>query len=168
MKEKPTVPDWIMMGGGLACLLFSFFPFWDQGPFSESAWGSLAFPLATYVALFGLVVGGSTALRIFAGTKLPEPILGFTWKQIRLALSLFAGLLMIGFMLLGDSPDKGIGFWVMFLGTIALIVGSIMETIGFNPQPATGGATPGAPGATPPASPPPPPGSPPPPPPPSA
>ncbi|HMK12416.1 MAG TPA: hypothetical protein VK461_12580, partial [Acidimicrobiales bacterium] len=127
------------------------------------AWGSVLFPIATYVALFGLIVGGSAALRIFAGTKLPEPIVGFTWKQIRLALAIFAGLLMIGFLILSDAPDKGIGFWFMFLGTIALVVGSVMETIGFNPQPAAGGGG-AAPGASPPA-PPPPPSSPPPPPP---
>ena len=161
MKEKPTVPDWIMMAGGVVCLLFSFFAFWDFGSVSESAWGSFAFPLATYVALIGIIVGGSVALKVFAGTKLPEPILSFTWKQIRLALAIFAGLIMIGFLLLNDSPDKGIGFWLMFLGAAALVVGSVMETIGFNPQPATGGA---APGTAPPA-PPPPPGSPPPPPP---
>jgi hypothetical protein len=164
VKEKPTVPDWVMMGGGVACLLFSFFAFWDFGPVSKNAYGSFAFPLATYVVLIGIIVGGSVALKVFVGTKLPEPILTFTWKQIRLALSIFAGLLMIGFLLLSDSPDKGIGFWLMFLGTIALVAGAVMETIGFDPQAAKPGA---APGATPPA-PPPAPGTPPPPPPPSA
>jgi hypothetical protein len=97
---------------------------------------------------------------------------GFGWKQIRLALAVFAGLLMLGFLIV-DGPDKGIGFWLMLLGAIALVAGAVMETIGYDPQAAKagGGAAPGAPGAappTPPTPPSPPPGSPPPPPPPSA
>ncbi|HTN78996.1 MAG TPA: hypothetical protein VMK16_04915 [Acidimicrobiales bacterium] len=164
VKEKPTVPDWIMMAGGLVCLLFSFFAFYKFGSSSRSAWGSGLFPIATYVALFGLIVGGSAALRVFAGTKLPEPLVGFTWKEIRFALSIFAGLLMLGYLIVDKGGlDFGIGFWFMLLGAIALVVGAVMETIGFNPQPAAGGGG-AAPGASPPA-PPPPPSSPPPPPP---
>ena len=92
VDKKPTVPDIIMMAGGAVCLLFSFFAFYEFGGSSESAWGSGLFPIATYVALFGLIVGGSVALMKFANVKMPEPILGFSWKQIRLALSIFAGL----------------------------------------------------------------------------
>ncbi len=162
VKEKPTVPDWVMMAGGLVVLLFSFLAFYKFGSVSRSAWGSGLFPIATYVALFGLIIGGSAALRVFAGTKLPEPIIGFTWKQIRLALAIFAGLLMLGYLIVDKGGlDFGIGFWLMLLGAIALVAGAVMETIGFDPQAAKGGA---APGAAPPA-PPPPPSSPPPPPP---
>lgn len=171
MKEKPTVPDWIMMAGGLVCLLFSFFDFYTFGGSGTNAWGSGLLPIATYVALFGVIVGGSVALRVFAGTKLPEPILSFTWKQIRLVFAIFAGLLMLGFLILDKSVASfGIGFWLMFLGTIALVVGSVMETIGFDPQAAKagGGAAPGAAPPSAPTPPSPPPGSPPPPPPPSA
>jgi hypothetical protein len=164
VKEKPSLFDWIMMGGGIVTLLFSFLAFYKFGSVSRSAWGSGLFPIATYVALFGLIIGGSTALRIFAGTKLPEPLVGFTWKQIRLALAIFAGLLMLGYLIVDKGGlSFGIGFWVMFLGTIALVVGTVMETIGFDPQAAKGGGG-AAPGASPPA-PPPPPSSPPPPPP---
>ena len=170
MDKKPTVPDIIMMAGGAVCLLFSFFAFYSFASIDTSAWGSGLFPLATYVALFGLIVGGSVALAKFANVNMPEPILSFSWKQIRLALSIFAGLLMLGFLILDTGFDKAIGFWLMLLGTIALIVGSVMETIGFDPQAAkaTGGAAPGAAPPSPPSPPSPPPGSPPPPPPPSA
>jgi hypothetical protein len=170
VDKKPTVPDIIMMAGGAVCLLFSFFAFYSFASIDTSAWGSGLFPLATYVALFGLIVGGSVALTKFANVNMPEPILSFSWKQIRLALSIFAGLLMLGFLILDTGFDKAIGFWLMLLGTIALIVGSVMETIGFDPQAAkaTGGAAPGAAPPSPPSPPSPPPGSPPPPPPPSA
>ncbi len=166
MDNKPTVPDWVMMAGGVVCLLFSFFAFYKFGSVSRSAWGSGLFPIATFVAIFGLIVGGSVALMKFANVKFPEPVVGFTWKQIRLALSVFAGLLMLGYLIVDKGGlDFGIGFWFMLLGAIALVAGSVMETIGFDPQAAKGGgAAPGAPGASPPA-PPPPPGSPPPPPP---
>jgi len=167
VKEKPTVPDWIMMAGGVVCLLFSFFAFYSFASIDTSAWGSGLFPLATYVALFGVIVGGSVALMKFANVNLPEPILSFSWKQIRLALSIFAALLMIGFLILDTGFDKAIGFWLMMLGAIALVVGSVMETIGFDPQAAKAGGG-AAPGAAPPSPPSPPPGSPPPPPPPSA
>ena len=162
VDKKPTVPDIVMMAGGVVCLLFSFLAFYKFGSVSRSAWGSGLFPIATYVALFGLIVGGSVALMKFANVSLPDPILGFSWKQIRLALSLFAGLLMLGYLIVDKGGlDFGIGFWLMLLGAIALVAGAVMETIGFDPQAAKGGA---APGAAPPA-PPPPPGSPPPPPP---
>jgi hypothetical protein len=73
---------------------------------------------------------------------------------------------MFGFLILDTGFDKGIGFWLMMLGTIALIVGSVMETIGFDPQAAkAGGAAPGAAPPSPPSPPSPPPSSPPPPPP---
>ena len=75
---------------------------------------------------------------------------------------------MLGFLILDTGGlDNGIGFWLMFLGAIALVVGSVMETIGFDPQAAKAGGG-AAPGAAPPSPPSPPPGSPPPPPPPSA
>ena len=161
MKEKPTIPDWVMMGGGIVCLLFSFLAFYKFGSVSRSAWGTGLFPLATYVALFGLIIGGSAALRVFAGTKLPEPIIGFTWKVMLVSRN--AEKLMLGYLLVDKGGlSFGIGFWLMLLGAIALVAGAVMETIGFDPQAAKGGGA--APGATPPA-PPPPPSSPPPPPP---
>jgi hypothetical protein len=168
VDKKPTVSDIIMMAGGAVCLLFSFLAFYEFGGSSRSAWGSGLFPIATYVALFGLIVGGSVALTKFANVKMPDPILGFSWKQIRLALSLFAGLLMLGYLIVDKGGlDFGIGFFLMFLGAAALVAGAIMETIGFDPQAAKAGGG-AAPGAAPPSPPSPPPGSPPPPPPPSA
>ncbi len=149
MKSKPTTAQIVIMASGAVCLLFSFFNFYkvDFGGQTEgtSAWGSGLFPLATYVAIIGLVMAGVVALTVFAGVSLPAEILGFTWKQIHLALAFFAALLMLGFLIVDKgSLDLGIGYFFMLLGAAGLLAGAIM--LQREPEPAAG---PG-PGTTPP------------------
>ena len=136
MKEKPTVPDIVMMAGGAVCLLFSFFVLQASAADPHERLGKRAVPardirgaLRCHRRRLGLV------RMKFANVKLPEPILSFSWKQIRLALSIFAVLLMFGFLILDTGYDKAIGFWLMMLGAIALVVGSVMETIGLTRRP---------------------------------
>jgi len=100
VKEKPTVPDWIMMGGGLVVLLFSFLAFYKFGSVSRSAWGSGLFPIATYVALFGLIVGGSAALRIFVVLIAIPPVLG-PWDLFATDLVDFLRQVASGFRVAG-------------------------------------------------------------------
>ena len=83
------------------------------------------FPIATLLPLYGLVMGLQIALTKFAGVKLPESVLGFTWEQIHLALGVMAGLMAFGW-LITDTGDKQIGQWFEILGGIALVVGAVM------------------------------------------
>lgn len=153
MKTTPKPSQIAMMAGGLVTLLFSLFKFIDN-PFGDdpSAWSTQfdLFPLATWPAIFGLVVGGLTAAVVFADLKLPEPILSFNWRQINFILSFTSVVIMIGW--LGGPGDKGIGFWFMFLGVIAYTAGAVMELLGIEvggstgstsgPQAGSGPATP--------------------------
>ena len=132
MKGKPTTAQIIIMASGAVCLLFSFFNFYKFGDEGLSAWGSeggfSVFPVATLAAIFGLVSAGVIALRVFAGTSLPDQIMGFTWKQIHLALGFFAALLMLAY-LVNPKPtglDLGIGYFFMLIGSAGLLAGAIM------------------------------------------
>jgi len=159
--KKVTVPHLVMMISGVVILLFSFFDFWEAGPFAENAWGDGLFPIATYVVLFGVIVAGTLALQTFANVRLPAQVLGYDWRQIRLALSAFAALLMLGFLIMDrGGVDLGIGFWMLFLGSAGLLTGAILErTMGEARAVAFGGSSGPAPatGGTPPPPPPPPP-----------
>ena len=147
-NKQPTVPEIIMMAGGGVNLIFSFLSFYEVSfaghSSGTSAWGTGLFPVATIIPFFGVLVALSIVLTKFANVKLPEPLIGFTIKQIRLVLSFFAAFLMLCF-LVQDKPGTGIGFWFLFLGSAALLTGAIMETVGFNPQ----AAKPAAPGGYP-------------------
>jgi hypothetical protein len=128
-KGKPTTAQIVLMASGAVTLLFSFFHFYKFGNTGISAWGSGVFPIATYVAIFGVIVAGETAARVFAGVKLPDEILGFSWRQIHLILSGVAALLMLGFLIQNKHGlDLGIGFFFMLIGAAGLLAGSIMET----------------------------------------
>jgi hypothetical protein len=150
VKRQPTVADIVMMAGGVVTFLFSFFSFWDQRGVSENAWGSFAFPLATIPAILGLAMVVVVALEVFAGVKLPNQVLTFNWKQIYVTWGVVAAVIMLGFLILSDAPDKGFGFWLMLLGSLAMAVGAILNLLGLAANPVniqTGGhhATAGGP-----------------------
>jgi hypothetical protein len=128
MKRQPTVAEVILFVSGVVMLLFSFFDFWGIGSFGENAWGA-SFPLTTYASIFGGAIAVLIALAVFAGTKLPDRVLGFSWPQLFFMASVFAFLLMFGF-LVGDIPDLKIGGIMNFLGSIGLVVGSTMTLLG--------------------------------------
>lgn len=136
MNTTPKPSQIVLMAGGAVAFLFSFFSFIsiDAGGFGNDltfgAWSTDAnlFPLATWPALFGLVIAGVTAATVFGNVSLPEPILTFNWKQINFILSFAAILIMVGYLFVNEA--KGFGYWIMFLGVIAYTVGSVMELLG--------------------------------------
>ncbi len=125
------------IAGGAVTLLFSFFPFMSIDAFgsdsSFSAWSTDAnlFPLATWPAIFGAIVAGTTAGVAFGNMKLPEPILTLNWKQINFMLSFASLVVMVGFVFVNDNT--GFGFWLMFLGVLAYAAGSAMDLLGVEP-----------------------------------
>lgn len=129
MKRKPTVAETVLFVSGAVMLLFSVFDFWGVGSYGKNAWSG-SFPLTTYASLFGGAIAVIVALRIFVGTNLPEPILGFTWNQLFFMASAFSLLLMFGFLVGGDMPDLKFGGIMNFLGSIGLVVGSVMTLLG--------------------------------------
>ena len=133
MNTQPKPSEIIIMVSGLVALISAFLA-WVSIDFGEFGGGSADanafdegfFPLATYIPLIGLLMALQIVLSRFANVSFPERVLSFTWTQIHLALSIFAGLLAIGFLLLDTAGDKGIGFWLAFLASIGLIVGAVM------------------------------------------
>lgn len=124
-------------------LIAGLLPYWDQFGQSENVFGDFAFPLATFVWLFGVLAGLHIALTKFANVNLPERVLDFTWSQIHLVLGVFCVLVQVFWLISSDWPDKGIGFWLLTLGAIALVVGAVMR-LQESPSPAGGSAPPTA------------------------
>jgi uncharacterized membrane protein AbrB (regulator of aidB expression) len=95
-----------------------------------SAWGNGTFPLASIPA----ILGGAMVVVIVveqAGVTLPEPVLTFTWRQVRFTWATVAAGIMLGYLIM----DKGgaslkFGAILMLLGAIAMAVGAFMEILG--------------------------------------
>jgi hypothetical protein len=88
----------------------------------------LLFPHSAWASLIGLVVAGLAALVIFGRKTIPT-IAGMSWLQLQFALSLVAGLIVIGYLFDGNEAGQswGVGFWLIALGTAALIISSFLE-----------------------------------------
>ena len=105
---------------------------------SNSAWSSGYFPVLTLPAIFGVIMAAHVlATEVAKGVKTSDRVLDFSWTQVHVALGCWAALMMLCF-LVGEagvsargatiSPSKGIGFWLMLLGSIGLAVGAVMRT----------------------------------------
>jgi len=157
----PMPSDWALIGAGVLLLVGSFLPAYSEDGESLKAWDSPFFPLYLIPVLFGVIVAVHVAVTTFSGAKVPGRVLGIDWERIYLALGVWATFMMIGFMISHvnftvdqfdtDDPGKGIGFWLMLLGSIAMIVGAVVRG-----QEGSRPAAPAASGGAPPPPPPPP------------
>ena len=120
-KTPPTTSELIIMIAGAVMLVGSFLDF----AYKRSSWSSGLLPIATLLPLYGVIMALEIVLTKFANVSLPDKIATFTWEQVHLVLGLFAGFMAIGW-LLTDASNKGIGFYLEFLGGIALAVGAVM------------------------------------------
>ena len=119
-KQQPSPGEWAMMGGGVVALLGSFLDF----AYDTSSWGKGAFPIATIIPLYGIVVGVLVALTRFANVKLPANVLGFSWNQIYLVLGFFASLMAL--FALVSVEDSGAGLYLILIASIAVLVGAVL------------------------------------------
>lgn len=149
MNQTPKPSAIVLMASGAVTFLFSFFAFFKYslggfGSKSFNAWSGDAGTLfmATWPALIGLAIAALVAARTFADVSLPERVITFTWPQIFLVLSFAGALIMIGYLLGGGAPDgagKGFGFFLMLLGSLGLVAGSVMELLEIGDTGSTGG-----------------------------
>lgn len=109
------------MGAGAAMLIFSFFDF----GLKQNAWGSFFRPIATLIVFYGVIMAAQIALVKFTTVEVPARLGSFTWEQIHLLLSGFALLMSLGWLVSG-LDQKGIGFWVILLGSVVLVVGAVL------------------------------------------
>jgi hypothetical protein len=168
MPKKVTVADLVMGAGGLVTFLFSFFAFFKEGRFSASAWDGDAGAFATTVpAILGLVMLVWIGLQL-AGVSLPEQVLTYNHAQLKGTWGIAAAGIMLSWISTDfDGPGKGVGFWFMLVGSLAMAVGAVMALLGKGSETIDipGGSSdsespappPAAPPAAPPSTPPPPP-----------
>lgn len=119
--HKPTPAELTILIAGGVMLLASFVAFYPGG---TSAWGKYAFPVATLLPIYGVIMAAEIAVTDVAGVKLPGRVAGFTWEQIHLVLGLMAGLMAVAWTIT-DTGKKPIGQWIEIAGGIALAVGAI-------------------------------------------
>jgi hypothetical protein len=120
-NQPPTPGEIVIMAAGAVMLIASFLDFSGD----TSAWGSGAFPVATLIVIYGIIMATQVALARFANANLSDRVAGFTWEQVHLLLAVFAFLMALGWLISGIS-DKGVGLWLLFLGSIALVAGAVM------------------------------------------
>ncbi len=167
MGKKISVANLVATAGGIVCLLFSFFGFFDYDDTSAWSEGGGAW-ITTVPAILAIVLVAWSLCELF-GVKLPDNVLTFNSNQLKATWGISAAGLMFDYLVSFDA-DKGIGFWFMLIGSIAMAVGPIMALLGKGTEMISLGGGP-KPAAVPPpmygaAPPPPPPGAVPPPPPP--
>jgi hypothetical protein len=131
MKNKPTVADLIMAGGGLVAFIFSFLAFYKSGSFSVNAWDGDAGAFATTVpAILGLVMVVWIGLELM-GVSVPDDVLTFNPAQLKATWGIAAAGIMLSWISADfGGADKGAGFWLMFIGSIAMAVGAVMALLG--------------------------------------
>jgi hypothetical protein len=134
VNKKPTPGEIVVMAGGAVALIFSFLPFWKfdnplgGGGSDVSAWSSGLFPVATLIPIFAAIAAVLVALRTFANFNYPpNGLLGFTWNSLLLALTFFAAILAVAYLLIDKGAyDLGFGFFLLFIGAVGSFVGAIL------------------------------------------
>ncbi|MDW3214053.1 MAG: hypothetical protein R8G01_08670 [Ilumatobacteraceae bacterium] len=131
MPKKVSVADLVMGIGGLVTVLFSFFAFFKSGSFTVSAWDGDAGAFATTVpAILGLVMVVWIVLQL-AGVSLPDQVLTYNHAQLKGTWAIAAAGIMLSWISADfGGADKGVGFWFMFLGSLAMAVGAVMALLG--------------------------------------
>ena len=131
MNKKISVANLVMMAGGVVTLLFSFFGFYKGGGQSRSAWSTDLFAfVSTIPAILAIVMIVWCGLEL-AGQKLPAQVLTFNANQLKATWGISAGGLMLAWLTVDSRGlDKGVGFWLMLNGSLAMAAGSVMALLG--------------------------------------
>jgi hypothetical protein len=142
MKKQISVANLVMLAGAVVAFIFSFLAFYKSGDVSRSAWSGDAFAFATTVpAILALALAVVIVLEL-AGVDLPAEVLTFNWSQIKATWGIAAVGIMLSWLTVDSGgADKGIGFWLMFLGSIAMAVGAIMALLGKGTEIVGGGSS---------------------------
>ncbi|MGQ0802580.1 MAG: hypothetical protein ACT4PI_01765 [Actinomycetota bacterium] len=131
MDNKITPGEIAVLAGAAVCLIFSFLPFYkiDVGfgdDITRSAWGEGLFPVSTLIVVFAVAAGAIVALTKFANMNIGN-VLGFGYSQLLIALSFFAAILALAFLIVDKDPaDLGFGYFLVLIGSIGTLVGSIL------------------------------------------
>jgi len=136
MKLKVSIANLVMLVGGLLTFIFSFLDFYKISFLGESvgtnAWDTDAGAFVTTIpAILGIAMLVWCVLELL-GTKLPERILTYNSTQMKGTWGIASIGIMFAFLI--QSGDKGAGFWLMLIGSLAMAVGSIMALLNVGGQ----------------------------------
>lgn len=136
MPTKLTLSNLLVGGGGLIAFVFSFLAFFKSGGESVNAWDGDAYAFATTLpAVIALVAAVWVGLEL-AGVKLPGQVLTFTGPQLKATWGIAAfGIMLSWFSVDMYGIDKGAGYWLMFIGTLAMAVGAVLALVGIGTEP---------------------------------
>jgi hypothetical protein len=141
-RVKLSPANVVILAAGVLILIGSFLAFYKvsvagNGSASVNAWDRGQFMIATLPALLGSFMALQVGLVAFGHIDMPNRLLGLTWDQVHLVLSLQAALLMLSFLArtrfsatfdtFRIETTLGIGFWLMLVAAIALVAGAFMR-----------------------------------------
>ena len=131
MENKVTPGEIAVIAGGAVCLVFSFLPFYsgNLGLSNRNAWSTGLFPVATLIVVFAVAAAVLVLLVRFANVSYPAAgFLGFSLNALLVALTFFAAILAVAFLVVdrGVAYDLGIGYWFVLIGAVASLVGAII------------------------------------------
>lgn len=132
MKRTITIADLVLGVGGLVTFIFSFLAFFDLRGFDGvNAWDGDAGAFATTVpAILGLVAVVWIVLEL-VGVKLPQDVLTYNTAQLKGTWGIGAFGIMLSWISADfGGADKGAGFWLMFIGSLAMAAGAVMGLLG--------------------------------------
>jgi hypothetical protein len=134
-----TLARLLVGGGGAIAFIFSFLDFAAEGRFGVNAWDTDAWAFASTVpAILGLVAAIWVGLEI-AEVKLPDDVLTFNAAQLKATWGISAAGIMLSWFSTNDS--KAIGYWLMFIGSLAMAAGAIISLLGIGNDPLSAGNT---------------------------
>jgi hypothetical protein len=133
-RRKLAPADVVILAAGAVMLIGSFLAFYKlpagfAGTVTFNAWDRGFFMIAALPALLGAVMALQIFLGAFGNITMPNRVLGLTWEQFHLVLSLQAALLMLMFLARSRYPtvSYGNGFWLMLTGSGGLLLGALMR-----------------------------------------
>jgi hypothetical protein len=125
MQNKISIANIVMLAGAVVTFIFSFMDFFDRG---GNAWDTDLLAFATTVpAILAIVMGVWIGLEL-AGVSLPNDVLTFDAAQLKATWGIAAAGIMLSWIT--TDADKGVGYWLMLLGSLAMAVGAVMALLG--------------------------------------
>lgn len=128
MGKKISVANLVMLAGGAVTLLFSFFAFYKYGDEGYSAWNGDTGAFVTTIPAILAIAMVAWGVAELAGVSLPGNVLTFNGAQLKATWGISAAGVLIAF--LTTDGDKGIGFWFMLIGSLAMAAGAVMALLG--------------------------------------
>ncbi len=129
MNKKISVANLVMFAGGAVTLLFSFFHFWDFGDLGgASAWDTDYGAFVTTIPAILALAMVLWSLAELAGFGLPAKVLTLDHPQLKATWGITSAGLMLAY--LTSEGDKGLGFFFMLIGSLAMGIGAVMALLG--------------------------------------